>query len=435
MRFYCETLGCKVNQFETQALESILLSRGHTVAAPGEGCDAVIVNTCAVTAESGRKSRQAVRRLKKAEPGALVAGCGGFSQVSPEEIEELGADLVAGSGDRVQFVDQLEQLATDKAGADHAALRAVDNPMERRTFEELPAGSVAGRTRAMLKIQDGCQNFCTYCIIPYARGPVRSLPLEKVREAAARLDAEGYREIVITGIEISSYGQDFRDGTTLLDAIRAVSAAAPDARLRLGSLEPRTVTAAFADTLRSLPNMCDHFHLSLQSGCDETLRRMKRRYMTADFRTALETLRNVYPSCGVTADLIVGFPGETEAEFEKTLAFIRECGFSSMHIFPYSRRQGTPAAAMPDQIDKAVKQERARRAAQAAEDMAERFAERCVGAELSVLFEQEAGGRSSGHAANYLEVFVEETNLRNTVKPVRIKCAKKRLLFGEIIKP
>jgi threonylcarbamoyladenosine tRNA methylthiotransferase MtaB len=456
IRFCFETLGCKVNQYETQALETILASHGHTAGKAGEGCDAVIVNTCAVTAESGRKSRQAVRRLKKLEPDAVVAVCGCFSQVSPEEIKDLGADLISGSGDRLHFIGELEKLCKSKhTCTEKTAIEFVDDARQRRVFEELPAGSSSGRTRAMLKIQDGCQNFCAYCIIPYARGPARSLPLDRAAAEAARLNGEGYGEIVVTGIEISSYGKDFgmsrgddlspRGGTPLCDAIRAISAAAPDARLRLGSLEPRTITEDFCGELKTLPNMCDHFHLSLQSGCDETLARMKRRYNTDDFTQAVRRLRRYYPNCGITADLIVGFPGENDWEFEKTLAFINKCAFSAMHIFPYSVRPGTLAANMPEQIGKAVKQERAHRAAAAATEMARAYAAGCVGTVLDVLFEREYdGSRDSvsfghkgfaGHAGNYLEVCAEGTGLRNQLRPVRIECEKDGLLFGKIIKP
>lgn len=440
MRFCIETLGCKVNQFETQALETILTARGHTSCSPGSGCDAAIVNTCAVTAESGRKSRQAIRRLKKLEPGAVIGVCGCFSQVSPEEIEDLGADLVGGSGDRAGFADALEKLVAAKMketadGGAQTSERLLDDPRVRSAFEELPAGTVAGRTRAMLKIQDGCQNFCTYCIIPYARGPVRSLPLDKLREEAQRLGSEGYGEIVLTGIEISSYGRDLPGSVTLLDAVRETSAAAPNARLRLGSLEPRTITEDFCAGLKSLGNVCPHFHLSLQSGCDETLARMKRRYTTAGFLEAVRLLRRTFPDCGITADLIVGFPGETENEFEATLSFIKECAFSSMHIFPYSKRPGTPAAVMPGQLDKAFKAERAHRASEAAREMSREFARRCTGTELEVLFEREKDGVSTGHAGNYLEVSVPGTGLRNTVRRVGILYEKNAQLYGEIRNP
>lgn len=435
MRFCSETLGCKVNQYETQALETILLSRGHTLAAPGEGCDAVIVNTCAVTAESGRKSRQAVRRLQKLEPDAVVAVCGCFSQISPEEAEALGADLVFGSGDKEKLADELERMAGEKAKNKESAaqaVRRVDDPRERRVFEELPAGSVSGRTRAMLKIQDGCQNFCAYCIIPYARGPVRSLRPERAAAEAARLNDMGYGEIVVTGIEISSYGKDLGGGVSLIDAVREIAKAAPDARIRLGSLKPRTVTEEFVRELFRLPNICDHFHLSLQSGCDETLRRMRRRYTTEEFYAAVRLLRDSRPRCGITADLIAGFPGETEEEYQKTLDFIRKCAFSSMHIFPFSARPGTPAASMDGQVERAVKQERVRRASAIAREMARAFAKSQIGAVLDVLFEREEDGVFWGHASNYLEVGAPGTDLRNKRRPVRINCEKSGRLYGEI---
>jgi threonylcarbamoyladenosine tRNA methylthiotransferase MtaB len=430
MKFYIETLGCKVNQYETQALETLLVSRGHKACLPGEGCDAVIVNTCAVTAESGRKSRQAVRRLKKLEPGAVAAVCGCYSQVSPEDVASLGADIVYGSGDRQKFVLDLEEILSDKT-----ARQVIDDPMRRRVYEELPAGSVTGRTRAMLKIQDGCSNFCSYCIIPYARGPVRSLPLQQAEAEARRLNDEGYCEIIITGIEISSYGKDFADGTSLLDVIRGISAAAPDARLRLGSLEPRTVTEEFCAEISRLPNLCDHFHLSLQSGCDETLKRMRRKYGTSGFLESVERLRRYFPACGITADLIVGFPGETDSEFQTTLEFIKKCAFSSMHIFPYSPRPGTPAASMDNQLDKHVKQERAKAASAVAGKLSDAYAKSCVGKVLKVLFEREENGMSEGHAGNYLEVRAAGTNLRNHVLPVQITGVKNGSLLGEILRP
>lgn len=430
IRFYFETLGCKVNQYETQALEALLRARGHTAAQLGDECDAVIVNTCTVTSESGRKSRQAIRRLKKQAPNAIVAVCGCFSQMSPEEIEALGVHLIGGSGDRQQFAQMLERVAVDKG-----TRRLLDDPQKRSLFEELPAGSVAGRTRAMLKIQDGCQNYCTYCIIPYARGPVRSLALDKIRAQAERLSAEGFGEIVVTGIEIASYGLDLPEKPTLMDAIAQVSSAAPKMRVRLGSLEPRIVTAEFCARLAGLANICPHFHLSLQSGCDETLRRMKRRYTTSDFFETVQRLRQTFPDCGITADLIVGFPGETQAEFEQTLAFIKKCAFSSMHIFPFSKRPGTLAAEMTPQIENDIKRARARRATQAANDMSRAYAGGFVGSVLNVLFERETAFGACGHTGNYLEVCVAQSGLRNVRHDVRIDDQKDRILYGEIIKP
>ena len=424
MRFSIETLGCKVNQFETQALELLLTSRGHTECAPGEDCDACIINTCAVTAESGRKSRQAVRRAKKAAPSAVIAVCGCYSQISPEEAEKLGADLVAGSGDRAAFVEQLEAVC-----ADRQFRSCIDDPMERSVFESLPTGGLSGRTRAMLKIQDGCCNYCTYCIIPYARGPVRSLPVADAAAEAASLEKTGYKEIVLTGIEISSYGRDLGD-VSLVDAVRAVSETAPGCRIRLGSLEPRTVTEEFADALMPLENVCRHFHLSLQSGCDATLRRMGRRYDTARYLQSVSILRDRFPGCGITTDLIVGFPGETDAEFDETMGFIRRCAFSAMHVFPYSPRPGTKAAGMPDQIDRQTKHARARIAGEAAREMKQAFLDSCIGSVQNVLFETESGGWSCGHAGNYAEVAVPGTGLHNAVLDIRITGSKNGMLTG-----
>lgn len=428
MTFCVLTLGCKVNQYESQAVTAMLTERGHTPGEAGAGCDVCIINTCAVTAESGRKSRQAVRRLRRLEPGALIAVCGCFSQLEPDAVAELGADLVSGSGDRTGLVRELEALYAHRVHRRH-----IDDPDARRAFEVLPAGSVDGRTRAMLKIEDGCQNYCAYCIIPYARGPVRSMPLETAAAEAARLAADGFLEIVVTGIEISSYGRDLVGDVSLIHAVRAVSAAAPGARIRLGSLEPRTITPAFVDALRALPNICPHFHLSLQSGCDATLACMKRRYKTADFYAAVTLLRDAFPNCGITTDLIVGFPGETEAEFSETLSFLEKCAFSDMHIFPYSKRPGTPAAAMDGQLTEAEKRARASAAAETAARLSARFKTAQIGQTLHVLFEQESGETASGHAENYAEVTVNAVGLRGRLCPVRVTGVHGGRLFGEIM--
>lgn len=397
---------------------------------PGEGCDAVVVNTCAVTAESGRKSRQAVRRLRQLEPKAVVAVCGCFAQVSPEDVKALGVDLIAGSGDRARFVDALEK-AVEQAQRPKEPEVLLDDALSRRTFEALPAGGGLGRTRAMLKIQDGCSNFCAYCIIPYARGPARSMPLEDALRETERLREEGYLEIVVTGIEISSYGRDL-EGVTLLDAIPAICKAARPARVRLGSLEPGTITPELVEMARRQENLCPHFHLSLQSGCDETLRRMGRRYDTARVAEAIDRLREAFPDCGITADLIVGFPGETEEEFAATLEFIRKCRFTGMHIFPYSPRPGTRAAAMPGQLDKETKRRRAHIAGKAAREMKARFLRSLVGTEQEVLFETEEDGVCSGHAGNYAEVRVFARGLARSLHRVRIIEAKEDLVLGEL---
>ena len=426
MRIAIYTLGCKVNQYETQAMGQELLRRGHTLVPFEDAADGYIVNTCSVTAVSDKKSRQMIRRCKKLNPAAVVAACGCYVQTHPDEAASLDIDLIAGTGDRMAFLDLFEQAAEEKR-----PLTLLDDALRRRTFEVLPAGGMTQRTRAMLKVEDGCVNFCTYCIIPYARGPVRSLPKARAVAQTEQLRREGYRELVFTGIEISSWGHDLKNGETLIDLLEAVSAAAGDMRLRLGSLEPRTITEDFCRRASKLPNLCPHFHLSLQSGCDDTLRRMNRKYDTARFYESVTLLRAYFDRPAVTTDLICGFPGETEEEFAATLVFIEKCGFAAMHIFPYSIRPGTRAAAM-EQVSAAVKEQRAARAAQTAETMRQAYLRGCVGQTYPVLFEQEKDGYYTGHAPNYCEVGVRAEDLHNKVLNVKITGIDGNMLTGEL---
>ena len=426
MRIAIYTLGCKVNQYETQAMGQELLRRGHTLVPFEDAADGYIVNTCSVTAVSDKKSRQMIRRCKKLNPAAVVAACGCYVQTHPDEAASLDIDLIAGTGDRMAFLDLFEQAAEEKR-----PLTLLDDALRRRTFEVLPAGGMTQRTRAMLKVEDGCVNFCTYCIIPYARGPVRSLPKAQAVAQTEQLRREGYRELVFTGIEISSWGHDLKNGETLIDLLEAVSAAAGDMRLRLGSLEPRTITEDFCRRASKLPNLCPHFHLSLQSGCDDTLRRMNRKYDTARFYESVTLLRAYFDRPAVTTDLICGFPGETEEEFAATLVFIEKCGFAAMHIFPYSIRPGTRAAAM-EQVSAAVKEQRAARAAQTAETMRQAYLRGCVGQTYPVLFEQEKDGYYTGHAPNYCEVGVRAEDLHNKVLNVKITGIDGNMLTGEL---
>ena len=428
MKYLISTLGCKVNQYETQAMETILFSRGHRPAAPGEAADAVIINTCAVTAESGRKSRQLIRRLQEENPGAVVGVCGCYSQLSPEDVLRSGAKVVFGTGDHEGFVQAVEAALT--AGG---KVTDIDDPFQRRIYEELPAGAVSGRTRAMLKIQDGCVNFCTYCIIPYTRGRLRSLPVEKAAAEARRLAEEGYRELILTGIEIASYGIDLPGKPDLADVVCAIAENAGDMRIRLGSLEPTVITEDFCRRLSESGRLCRHFHLSLQSGCDRTLKAMNRKYDTQRFYEAVELLRRVFPGCGITCDLITGFPGETDEDFAQTLAYIRRCAFSAMHIFPYSRRPGTPADKMPQQCTHAVKARRAALAQAECEEMHRAFLESCVGQTLPVLFETEADGLWTGHSDTYILVSAEGEHLRNQLLNVNITEVAGDGLAGVII--
>ena len=405
MKVAIYTLGCKVNQYETQAMEQELRRRGHEVVDTSAEADAYVINSCSVTAVSDQKSRQMLHRVCRQHPQAVAALCGCYPQTHAADTERLDADLIGGTGDRMAFLDLLEEAAEEKR-----RIRAIDNAFERRVFEILPAGGQSRRTRAMLKVEDGCVNFCTYCIIPYARGPVRSLPLAAAAEQAAELAAQGYREIVLTGIEISSWGRDLKTGETLIDLVEAICAAAPGVRIRLGSLEPRTITEDFCRRAAKLENLCPQFHLSMQSGCDATLQRMNRKYDTARYLESVELLRRFFDRPAVTTDLIAGFPEETEEEFAATLEFIRRCGFAQMHIFPYSIRPGTPAA-----------------------EMQRAYLEGCVGRTYPVLFEQTKGELFSGHAPNYMEVLAAGEDLHNAVKNVRITGIDGESLVGEIV--
>ena len=426
MKVAIYTLGCKVNQYETQAMEQELRRRGHEVVPFAAAADAYVVNSCSVTAVSDQKSRQMLHRIRREHPAAVAALCGCYPQTHVRDVRELDVDLIAGTGDRVGFIDLLEQAVEEKR-----PIEAIDRAFDRRTFEVLPAGGLGERTRAMLKVEDGCVNFCTYCISPYARGPVRSRPLDKAAEQAAGLAADGYREIVLTGIEISSWGKDLKNGQTLIDLIEAICHAAPGVRVRLGSLEPRTVTEDFCRRAAALPDLCPQFHLSMQSGCDATLKRMNRKYDTARFAQSVALLNQYFDHPAITTDMIVGFPEETEEEFAQSLAFIRTCGFAQMHIFPYSIRPGTPAAEMR-QVPKSVKEDRARRAAAAAEEMRSAYLQDCVGRVYPVLFEQPKGDKFFGHAPNYMEVLVDGEDLHNVVKNVRVTSTDGDVLFGEI---
>ena len=428
MKIAFYTLGCKVNQYETQALEQLAVRRGHTLV-PFEGeADAYVINTCTVTAVSDKKSRHVIRRARKTAPDGIIAVCGCYPQTHPEDVGRLGVDLIAGTGDRTGFVELLERTWQERQ-----PITALDNAFHRRSFEALPAGGLEGRTRAMLKIEDGCVNFCSYCIIPYARGRVRSLPLEQCAHEAQALAEAGYQEIVLTGIEISSWGQELGDGLALIDVVEAICRAVPaHIRVRLGSLEPRTITEDFCRRAAALPNLCPHFHLSLQSGCDATLRRMNRRYDTARFRQSVDLLRRYFDHPAITTDVICGFPQETEEEFSATLAFLEECRFAAMHVFPYSIRPGTKAADMP-QVPGPVKEERAARAGALAARLHRAYLEECVGRTYPVLFEQPVAGRYGGHAPNYMEVAVSGgEDLHNRVLPVRITGTDGEILWGEL---
>ena len=414
MRIAIYTLGCKVNQYETQAMEQELAAQGHELVDFEQAADAYIINTCSVTAVSDKKSRQMIRRAKNRNPAAIIAACGCYVQTHTDEAAALGIDLIGGTGQRMEFLHQL------LAAEEKQTRILVDDALRRHEFEILPAGGQHSRTRAMLKVEDGCRNFCTYCIIPYARGRVRSMPLEAAVEETKKLAREGYREIVVNGIEISSWGWEWKNGSRLSALLLAICQAAPEVRIRLGSLEPRTIDEDFCKTLSVCKNLCPQFHLSLQSGSDTVLKRMNRKYDTARYLESVRLLHRYFPGCAITTDLIVGFPGETEQEFSQSVSFLQTCELAAVHVFPYSRRKGTPAASMPDQIEKAEKERRAAVAGETAAALHRAYLARQLGTEHDVLFEQTEKGYFTGHTMNYVKVYCDAENLRNEIRRVRI---------------
>ena len=408
-------------------MERLFVARGHEIGSFDDICDGYIINTCSVTAVADKKNRAIIRRCRREREEAVIGVCGCYSQHDPESARNLGVDVIGGSADRENFVDMMIATALDRQKR-----QKLDEALRRREFEVLPAGSLEGRTRAMLKVQDGCRNFCSYCIIPYTRGPVRSAPLQLAVQQAKELADAGYREIVLTGIEIASWGVDLPEKPGPDQLIQAVCAAAPSCRVRLGSLEPRIITEEFAEKMAKLPNLCPQFHLSMQSGCDTVLARMKRKYDTARYLQSVEILKKHFPGCAITTDMIVAFPGETEEEFAESLAFIQKCGFADMHIFPYSRRPGTPADKMSGQHDNATKEARSRAAIAVAAKMREEYRKNLIGSVQEVLFEEPEGEYFTGHAPNYVKVYVQGENLHNEIRQVKITGLYKDGVLGEI---
>lgn len=408
------TLGCKVNQYDSQAMLELFEQAGYQPGDFDQPCDVYVINTCTVTGTGDKKSLQAVRRARRLNPAADIIVCGCMAQRDGEKLlADTDARLILGTARRAEIVTLLEQ-----AQREHTRLCAVTD-VRRAAFEPLLITHQEGRTRATLKIQEGCDRFCTYCIIPYVRGGIRSRSVQDVRDEAARLAQAGYREIVLTGIHLTSYGRDLKNGDTLLSVIRAVHDIAGVERIRLGSLEPVIATADFARALGEMPKLCPQFHLALQSGCDSVLRRMRRRYDTAAFRESAQALRAVFPDCALTTDVMSGFPGETDAEHRQSLDFCREMRFARMHVFPYSEREGTAAATMPDPVPRHIREERARELIALGAGMAEDYRRAQLGTVRRVLFEQCAEGVSVGYTPEYMRCEALGTVCGQTL-PVRM---------------
>lgn len=400
------TLGCKVNQGETAAMAHLFCQAGYEVVPFTEVADVYLVNTCAVTVQAERKSRQMVRRARDHSPGALVVMVGCYPQVAGhEQLSELAdIDLIVGSSDKHRIVQLVAQVL-----AEHRPLLAVSPWSEQAQFSAIGAGQESSRTRANLKVQDGCQQFCAYCIIPYARGPERSRTTAQVEAEADALLRQGYREIVLTGIHLGSYGRDLQPATDLSALLQQLLPLPRLQRLRLSSIEPNEITPEMLQLMQQRTNFCRHLHIPLQSGTDEVLKAMNRRYTTADYRRIVELARTYVPNLAITTDVIVGFPGETEEQFERTCQFIQETGFSRLHVFRYSRRPGTPAADFALQVPAAEKDRRSKTLIAIGKQLARTYAERLVGESVQVLWEHEQDGYWRGHTDTYVPVSAVST--------------------------
>ncbi len=429
------TLGCKVNQADTASMENLFLRSGHQLVSFDGEADVYIINTCVVTNTGQRKSRQTIHRAIRKNPNALIVVTGCYPQTAAKEVKAIaGVDMIIGNQDRAQIVQLVEERLAHRQTD---TLDAVHKLTASTAFEEMAAGDITDKTRAFLKIQEGCNQFCTYCIIPYARGPLRSRSLESIRTETQRLISAGFKEIVLIGIHLGCYGKENPDGPTLYDAVKTVLDVPGVQRLRLGSLESVEVEPRLLTLMQEDARFCRHLHLPLQSGCDKTLQAMHRPYTTAKFKTLLADIKTKVPDIAITTDVIVGFPGETEADFETTCKFAESCGFSKMHIFPFSARKGTPAEKFAGAVTEAVKKERADILGKIDETMHKAFLQAMVGQNAEVLFEQPAGeDYFEGLTGNYQRVFVKSggRNLGGEILPVKITAFDGEKLLGEIIK-
>lgn len=421
------TLGCKVNQYETEAMSELFEKAGYQICDFDEYADVYVINTCSVTNMSDRKSRQIIRRAKKTNPNAVVAVSGCYAQTAPEKVLETeGVNAVIGTQNRKNIVEIVEaQTASSR-------YNGVENIMGTHEFEELKISHYNGRTRAFIKIQDGCSQFCTYCIIPYARGPVRSRNEEDIITEIQSLAANGFKEVILTGIHVAAYGSD--TGTSLAELLMRIDGIDGIERVRLSSIEPMAIDATFTDTVKASKKLCRHFHLSLQSGCDETLHRMNRKYTTADYMNIVNGIRSVFCDAAITTDIMVGFPGETEAEFEKSLAFVKEVGFADAHVFQYSPRPGTPAAKWKNAVSPQIKEKRSKLMIDACAESRNRFVDKFVGTEAPVLFEREINGEYEGKTDNYIPVFVKsDRDISDEILNVNFQSRRGNSLTGTIL--
>lgn len=403
------SLGCKVNQYETNAMSQEFIKSGYEVVEFSDVADIYIVNTCTVTNIADRKSRQMLRRVKEINPEAVLVATGCYAQVGKEELEKIDdIDMIIGNNEKKDIVEIIENYCNEKNAI-------ITDVMHKKEYVEFGTTTYTEKTRAVVKIQDGCDRFCSYCIIPYARGRVRSRKLENIVAEVEQIVDNGIQEIVITGIHIASYGKDFNYEITLIDLLEELNKVKGLKRIRLGSIEPTIITDEFVSRLSKLEKICDHFHLSLQSGCNETLKRMNRRYTCDEFENGTKLLRKAFPKAALTTDVIAGFPGETDEEFSKTYDFLKRIAFYKMHIFKYSQRKGTKAAVMPNQVDGAIKEQRSKVLLELSDENEKMYNSEYVGKTVEVLFEEKDGEFYKGHTTNYIEVLAKGDNLENAI--------------------
>jgi len=426
------TLGCKVNQYETEAMEEMFEKKGYTIVEEDGYSDIYVINTCTVTNLSDRKSRQFIRKSKKNNPGAIVAVVGCYSQVSPEEVEKIqGVDVIIGTSERHRIVDLCEEASNHKR-----RINIVRSVKTYKEFEKINIDELKSRTRAFVKIQDGCNQFCSYCIIPYARGPIRSREFADIENEVENLAKAGFKEVVLTGIHVASYGKDLKK-ESLGQVIDKISLIEGIERIRLSSLEPTLIDDDFMEIMTKSPKICDHFHLSLQSGSDSVLERMNRKYTTQEYRDRVDLIRKYLPDAGITTDIIVGFPGETEDEFNETLRFVEEIGFSRIHVFKYSPRKGTPAATMEDQVHGEIKNKRSEILIALGDRLSEEFNNRYLEGAKEVLYEEHTKRDENvyeGYTSNYIRVRTPSpVDLIGEIRDTRLEAVKGSLIHGTLI--
>ena len=425
------TLGCKVNQYESEAMEEIFQKSGYKIVGNNQIADIYVINTCTVTNLSDRKSRQFIRRAKRANKDAIIAVVGCYSQVAPDEVENIeGVDIVIGTTDRDRIVNLCEE-----AKLNNKKINIVKGIKGYKDFEDLNILDLRSKTRAYIKIQEGCNQFCSYCIIPYARGPIRSRSLENIISETKRLSKAGFKEVILTGIHVASYGKDLNN-TGLLNVIEEVSKIQGIERIRLSSIEPTLIDEDFMKRIINIRKVCDHFHLSLQSGSDTVLKRMNRKYTTSEYRNIVKLIRRYLPDAGITTDIIAGFPGETKKEFEETYNFVNEIGFSRIHVFKYSPRKGTPASKFKEQIHGNIKHFRSEKLILLGEKLMEDFNNKFIGKITEVLFEEEGNEKSDfieGYTTNYIRVKSQTSkDIRGRILPVKIVEKENDVLIGKI---